>query len=115
MLHKKFARLFFPVVYLLLLLSLLPPFPAAAASKHLVADSSTQSVPAAVTTTPNNLYTGAVGSDWETFSHTFTEAGESRYYCELHGGPGGSGMAGRVVVQASGSGEHKLYLPLVAQ
>ena len=37
------------------------------------------------------------GSPW-TFSHTFPAAGTSRYYCELHGTPGGLGMAGSVVV-----------------
>ena len=58
---------------------------------------------------------GDVSSDWETFSHTFTAAGESRYYCEQHGGPGGSGMSGMVIVQVSGQSESKLYLPLIAQ
>ena len=33
-----------------------------------------------------------------TFSHTFPTAGTSRYYCVLHGGPGGTGMAGQVIV-----------------
>jgi len=31
---------------------------------------------------------------WE-FSHVFTAAGDHRYYCEPHGGPGGSGIGGR--------------------
>jgi plastocyanin len=56
---------------------------------------------------------GDVSGDWATFSHTFDTVGESLYYCEQHGGPGGSGMAGKVIVQASGQGEQKLYLPLL--
>ncbi len=34
-----------------------------------------------------------------TFGFTFTKPGTYRYYCELHGGRGGVGMAGTVVVQ----------------
>jgi plastocyanin len=34
----------------------------------------------------------------DTFSHTFTEPGEYPYYCRFHGGPGGVGMAGTIVV-----------------
>jgi plastocyanin len=40
----------------------------------------------------------AAPAPWE-FTHTFTMAGLHPYYCEPHGGPGGSGMAGVVVVQ----------------
>lgn len=36
-----------------------------------------------------------------TFSHVFGSAGEFRYFCEPHGGPGGSGMSGRIIVQGS--------------
>lgn len=35
----------------------------------------------------------------ESFSHTFAEAGEFPYHCVLHGGPGGIGMAGTVIVE----------------
>lgn len=35
---------------------------------------------------------------WE-FTHTFTVAGNNPYYCVPHGGPGGQGMAGVIVVQ----------------
>lgn len=35
---------------------------------------------------------------WE-FTHTFTVAGNNPYYCVPHGGPGGQGMSGVVVVQ----------------
>ena len=54
---------------------------------------------------------GAVSDTWQTFSHTFTDVGESLYHCEAHGGPGGAGMAGKVIVQLSGQSDHKLYLP----
>lgn len=36
-------------------------------------------------------------TNW-TFSHTFNTAGEFPYYCEPHGGPGGSGMSGKIIV-----------------
>ncbi len=39
-------------------------------------------------------------SNW-TFSRTFPSAGEFGYYCEPHGGPGGSGMAGKITVAGS--------------
>ena len=34
---------------------------------------------------------------WE-YTHTFTTAGNNPYYCEPHGGPGGSGMSGVITV-----------------
>lgn len=36
-----------------------------------------------------------------TFSFTFTKAGTFAYYCKYHGGPGGIGMSGTIVVQAA--------------
>jgi plastocyanin len=42
------------------------------------------------------------GAAW-TVSRRFDSPGTFRYYCEQHGGPGGSGMAGRVVVLTSGA------------
>jgi hypothetical protein len=39
------------------------------------------------------------GSAWSV-SRNFFEVGTFGYYCELHGGPGGSGMAGTVTVAA---------------
>jgi plastocyanin len=36
-----------------------------------------------------------------TFTRTFTTAGEFGYYCAPHGGPGGQGMAGTVLVEGS--------------
>jgi LPXTG-motif cell wall-anchored protein len=35
------------------------------------------------------------------FSHTFNTAGTFRYYCKIHGGPGGAGMSGTVTVLAA--------------
>lgn len=39
------------------------------------------------------------------FSMRFDEVGTYRYYCALHGGPGGEGMSALVVVEGSGDGE----------
>lgn len=33
-------------------------------------------------------------------TRTFSNAGSLRYFCEVHGGPGGSGMAGMILVRA---------------
>lgn len=35
---------------------------------------------------------------WE-YIHTFTEAGNNPYYCEPHGGPGGTDMSGVIIVE----------------
>ena len=40
------------------------------------------------------------------FRRTFEEVGEFRYYSKLHGGPGGRGVSGTVVVVAEGEEEH---------
>ena len=40
----------------------------------------------------------AAPAPWE-FTHTFNAVGMNPYYCEPHGGPGGSGMAGVIIVQ----------------
>ena len=45
-----------------------------------------------------------------TFSHTFLLPGAYRYYCNFHGGPGGIGMSGRVVVVSA-----RAYVPVVLQ
>lgn len=37
-------------------------------------------------------------SDWPV-AETFTQPGTYHYYCEVHGGPGGLGMAGTIVVK----------------
>jgi plastocyanin len=41
---------------------------------------------------------GPPASDPWTFSHTFNSAGTFAYYCEVHGGPGGAGMSGSIIV-----------------
>lgn len=41
---------------------------------------------------------GAASSSQWVFDHIFTTAGDSRYYCSIHGGTGGSGMSGIVHV-----------------
>lgn len=48
----------------------------------------------------NNSFTSgpAAPAPWE-FLHTFTAAGNNPYYCEPHGGPGGTGMSGVIIVQ----------------
>jgi plastocyanin len=38
-----------------------------------------------------------------TVSRTFNAIGSFRYYCDVHGGPGGAGMSGTVVVNAPGT------------
>lgn len=38
----------------------------------------------------------------DTFSMTFDTPGEIPYFCKIHGGPGGVGMAGVITVQAAG-------------
>ena len=35
-----------------------------------------------------------------TFSHTFNSPGTFAYYCEVHGGPGGTGMSGVITVSS---------------
>lgn len=37
-------------------------------------------------------------SSGDTFRYTFDQAGSFAYYCSIHGGPGGAGMAGTVIV-----------------
>lgn len=46
---------------------------------------------------------GNVGGSWTTVSHTFNTAGTFRYFCEAHGGAGGVGMSGVVIVQTAGA------------
>lgn len=45
--------------------------------------------------------TGACMDSGESFEFTFDEPGEYPYYCRLHGGPGGVGMAGTIIVEAA--------------
>lgn len=55
------------------------------------------SFPHTVTADDGSFDSGRMGNG-ETFTFTFEQAGEFPYYCSLHGGPGGSGMAGTVTV-----------------
>lgn len=41
---------------------------------------------------------GAPSTNLWTYAHVFSAAGNNPYYCEIHGGPGGTGMSGTVVV-----------------
>jgi plastocyanin len=50
------------------------------------------------TTSDSNLWDSGVKSNGSTFDHTFPTAGSFPYYCVVHGGPGGAGMSGTVVV-----------------
>lgn len=115
----------------LLLLATLAVVPAASAASHQVAvrdnffDPAELTIQAGDTVTWTNLgnnahnvvaddgsfrcadgcnSTGGDGSvqtgDWS-FTLTFDEVGDVPYYCNLHGAPGGIGMAGTVIVEGS--------------
>jgi plastocyanin len=65
---------------------------------------------------------GSPGSSWTTGRHTFNTAGTFRYYCEIHGAPGGRGMSGVVIVQdaaatptptATSPAPNKVYMPVI--
>src|ERR1041384_3571964 len=108
------------VVMTALALTLLPPIAAHAAS---VAIKDFSFDPGSVTISPGGKvdWSYAIGNGTAThtvtaddgsfdsgdlspggsFSHTYTKAGTFRYYCKIHGGPGGSGMSGVVVVKSS--------------
>ncbi len=47
----------------------------------------------------NSYRSGAATNAAFDFSHTFNAAGTSGYYCDVHGSAGGSGMAGRIIVE----------------
>lgn len=47
----------------------------------------------------------------DSFSFTFQHAGVFRYYCTIHGGPGGASMSGQVIV----SGPFTAYMPLIVK
>jgi plastocyanin len=50
-----------------------------------------------ITADDGSFDSGAINAG-ETFSFTFTGPGTYPYYCQIHGGPGGEGMAGTIVV-----------------
>jgi plastocyanin len=96
--------------------------PAQAANQTVNATPSNQFTPSAVTLNQGEMVTwnntGGIhnvhfddnsyvqppspsGSAWSV-SRTFSTTGTFRYYCEVHGGPGGVGMSGTVTVNPSG-------------
>lgn len=50
-----------------------------------------------VTADDGSFDSGSLGGG-DVFKFTFTEAGIYNYFCEFHGGPGGSGMSGTITV-----------------
>jgi plastocyanin len=55
-------------------------------------------------TADDNSYNSNTLSPGQSFSHTFTSAGTYYYHCVFHGGVGGVGMSGIVIVTGSGGG-----------
>ncbi len=53
-----------------------------------------------------------VNNSGTTFSHTFNQPGTFRFYCMIHGGPGGVGMSGEVIV--SSTPLQHVFLPLTS-
>jgi plastocyanin len=43
---------------------------------------------------------GACMTRGDSFTHKFNEAGTFRYFCAVHGGPGGQGMSGAITVES---------------
>jgi len=54
-------------------------------------------------TADDNSYDSGLFDPGAQYSHKFTKPGRYPYYCTLHGGPGGSGMAGVIIVDPSSS------------
>lgn len=52
---------------------------------------------------------GNLSGSGGSFSHVFTTAKTIPYYCGLHGGPGGAGMSGVIIVNAGGSPSKTSY------
>lgn len=49
-------------------------------------------------TADDNSFNSGTFQPGAQYTHTFTQAGTYAYYCALHGGPGGIGMAGTIIV-----------------
>ena len=49
-------------------------------------------------TSDTDVFDSGVLQKGEEFFYTFTQAGEFPYYCAPHGGPGGQGMSGTIIV-----------------
>ncbi len=54
-------------------------------------------------TADDNSYDSGLFNPGAQYSHTYAKPGRYPYYCTLHGGPGGSGMAGVIIVDSSSS------------
>ena len=54
-------------------------------------------------TADDNSYDSGLFDPGAQYWHKFTKPGRYLYYCTLHGGPGGSGMAGVIIVDSSSS------------
>lgn len=63
----------------------------------------TGSLPHTVTADDGSFDSGDM-SQGDSFSYTFKEEGTYPYYCVYHGGPGGQGMAGVIIVGGGGEG-----------
>ncbi|MCC6455685.1 MAG: PKD domain-containing protein [Caldilineaceae bacterium] len=50
-------------------------------------------------TADDGSFNQPAGSNWTPFIHTFDTVNTYPYYCTVHGGPGGVGMAGSVIVE----------------
>jgi len=53
----------------------------------------------------------AMQTSGTTFSHTFLTTGTYRFYCNFHGGPGGVGMSGKIIVASKVA----IFLPLIVR
>jgi LPXTG-motif cell wall-anchored protein len=62
--------------------------------------SNSGSNPHTVTTDDGSFGSGTL-QPGDTFSSTFNTPGTFAYYCEFHGGPGGTGMSGVVTVRST--------------
>ena len=59
----------------------------------------------------NSFTSGSAAPAPWTFEHVFTATGNNPYYCEPHGGPGGSGMSGVITVeQPVGVSDDELFV-----
>jgi len=50
-------------------------------------------------TADDGSFDHSMPSTGSTFSHAYDHPGTFRYYCKIHGGPGGQGMSGVVTVR----------------
>jgi len=49
-------------------------------------------------TSDDGVFDSGTMRDGDVFTFTFTEAGTFQYFCTFHGGPGGQGMSGTMIV-----------------